>query len=211
VSQNDEPLENRPIRRLTRDEVFACPRFAVVRDVHQFPDDSQHPWHSIVAAIDAVLILPLDREGYVYLLDAYRPQIERWVLEVVAGALEDGESPENAAARELREEAGIRAELTSLGTHVLSTALFPMREHLFLADMIEIGQAEPEPFEQFTVRGLKRLRLDEAIERALSGEIPSVGGALTVLKAHEFVRRGGLGPRPEFGSLRDPQPFGPSR
>src|SRR3954462_13989569 len=31
VSQNDEPLENRPIRRLTRDEVFACPRFAVVR------------------------------------------------------------------------------------------------------------------------------------------------------------------------------------
>jgi 8-oxo-dGTP pyrophosphatase MutT (NUDIX family) len=191
VPQHDVPLDH-PVRRISRDVVFASPRFSVVRDVHQFPDGTEHPWHSVAPASDAVLVVPIDDEGYVYLLDAYRPQIERWVLEVVAGARDDGESVADAAARELHEETGIRGRLTSLGTHILSTALYPMREHLFLAQIDEVGEAAPEPFEQITVHGLRRLHLDEAVAKAMSGEIPGVGGALTVLKAHELVRRGGL-------------------
>lgn len=189
---DDHPddVRDHPVRRIGREVVFASPRFAVVRDVHQFPDGTQHPWHSITAASDAVVVLPLDRDGYVYLLEAYRPQIERWTLEVIAGGCEAGERIDEAAARELHEEAGIRGRLTALGTHVLSTALFPMREHLFVADVEEIAEAAPEPFEQLTVRGLQRLRLDEAVDRVLSGEIASVGGALTVLKANELVRHG---------------------
>jgi 8-oxo-dGTP pyrophosphatase MutT (NUDIX family) len=187
-----DDLPEHPVRRVSRDVVFASPRFSVVRDVHQFPDGSEHPWDSVLPGMDAVLVLPIDDEGYVYLLDAYRPQIACWALEVVAGARDEGESVGEAAARELHEEAGIRGRLTALGMHYLSTALYPMREYFFVAQVEEMGEADPEPFEQITVRGLRRMCLDEAVERAMSGEIAGVGGALTVLKAYALIQRGGL-------------------
>jgi hypothetical protein len=41
-----------------------------------------------------------------------------------------------------------------------------MREHLFVADVEEIAEAAPEPFERLSERGLRRLRLDDAVSRA---------------------------------------------
>ncbi|MGN6334218.1 MAG: NUDIX hydrolase [Motilibacteraceae bacterium] len=68
----------------------------------------------------------VDARGWVLLeeRDEYAPvELDTWCL--VGGGIEDGESPETAAYRELREETGIVCDdLVSLGRHEL-----PCRYH----------------------------------------------------------------------------------
>jgi ADP-ribose pyrophosphatase len=91
---------------------------------------------------DAVVILPYFIRGeslFLYLRSAVRPAItQRFVeggnlWELPAGLIDKGETPEEAAARELAEEVGFRMEpsaLISLGTPVFSS-VGTMAEQLF--------------------------------------------------------------------------------
>jgi 8-oxo-dGTP pyrophosphatase MutT (NUDIX family) len=57
----------------------------------------------------AVVIAALDAEGRLVLERQYRYAIDRDLVEFPAGVLEAGEDPDEAAVRELREEAGLEA------------------------------------------------------------------------------------------------------
>src|SRR5690349_19846931 len=96
--------DRQPIRIVRTEVVYANSRFTVVRDIQELPDGSIVPWESIVHR-DSVLALPIDRERQVYLIRQFRPQVARETLEVIGGGLEDGDTPAEGMARELREEA----------------------------------------------------------------------------------------------------------
>lgn len=57
----------------------------------------------------AVAILPVLDDGRLVLVRQYRYAVQRALLEVPAGTLEPGESPEDCAVRELQEEVGLVA------------------------------------------------------------------------------------------------------
>ncbi|RKZ35646.1 MAG: hypothetical protein DRQ37_05940 [Gammaproteobacteria bacterium] len=61
----------------------------------------RHPGGAVVVAL---------WEGKVCLLRQYRPVMGAWMLELPAGKLEPGESPQEAAQRELAEETGLHAK-----------------------------------------------------------------------------------------------------
>ncbi|MDP8922532.1 MAG: NUDIX hydrolase [Chloroflexota bacterium] len=187
---HDEPP---PVRTVRRDTVYESARFAVVRDYQQLPDGSVGTWESIRPRGEIVLVLPINAAGCVYLVDIFRPLLDCFSLEVIGGGVEAGEAPELAAARELLEETGIRGELIALGTHELSTAMFPIRQHLFLAHVETIGEPEPEPFERHTIRGLCRLPLADAVDLVLHGEILGLSSVSLILRANEHLRREGGG------------------
>ncbi len=69
---------------------------------------------------DASVVMPYDpKTDEVCLIEQFRPgclkdKISPWLLEVVAGIIDDGETPEDAALRELKEEAGIEIEKKDL-------------------------------------------------------------------------------------------------
>lgn len=64
----------------------------------------------------AVCILGELPEGRFVLVRQYRKAVERTLLECVAGCMEEGETPEESALRETREESGYEVEtLTRLG------------------------------------------------------------------------------------------------
>ncbi len=64
----------------------------------------------------AVCILCERPDGQFVFVRQYRKAVERVLLECVAGCIDEGETPEQAAARETREESGYEvAELVSLG------------------------------------------------------------------------------------------------
>ena len=68
----------------------------------------------------SVAILPITATGEILLVRQYRYAVGRELLEIPAGLLDPGESPEAAARRELREETGHEA-----GKLQLITACFP--------------------------------------------------------------------------------------
>src|SRR5215813_9697333 len=57
----------------------------------------------------SAVIVPVHDDGTVMLVRQYRHPAVRYLLEVPAGTLADGERPEGGAARELQEELGIIA------------------------------------------------------------------------------------------------------
>ena len=92
-------------------------RLSSVRiDTVRMPDGSSTE-REIVEHVNAVATVPLADDDRVLLVRQYRPAIRAWSLEVPAGILDaEGEEPEEAARRELAEEAGLAA--TSLSRMV---------------------------------------------------------------------------------------------
>lgn len=64
----------------------------------------------------AVCLLALTPEHSVIMVRQYRPGPELLMLEMPGGGVEPGETPEDAAARELLEETGYEGELHLVGT-----------------------------------------------------------------------------------------------
>jgi len=177
-----------PVRVVHREVVHQSVAFHVRRDIQELPDGSRRPWETVIFGGSA-RILPVDDDGRVYLLRQYRPLIERYSLEAVGGRVERDESPEAAAHRELREEAGITARMVSLGTAELSTSAVRCQEHLFLALVESIGEADPDDFERQTLGPLQRIALAEAVSMVMRQEIVDLSTATLILMAAEHVRR----------------------
>lgn len=117
----------------------------------------------------AVVILPIVDAEHVCLLRNYRFVIGETLWEAPAGTLEPGEPLEQAAHRELLEETGYTAKrLRSLGFLYASPGVMDEKLHLFVAQDLTSGQAQPEADEQLEPKVLK---WDEALKMALDGTI----------------------------------------
>src|SRR5215218_7189629 len=63
-----------------------------------------------------VAVLALDEEGFAHLVKTFRYAVGKECVEVVQGGTEEGEEPDAAARRELKEELGVEScELTDMG------------------------------------------------------------------------------------------------
>lgn len=68
----------------------------------------------IVRHADAVAILVLNEQGEMLLVRQQRPAIGVMTVEAPAGLIDEGETPEQAARRELQEEVGLDGDMTLL-------------------------------------------------------------------------------------------------
>jgi ADP-ribose pyrophosphatase len=87
----------------------------------------------------AVGVLPYDPVRDVVVLieqfrvGAYAAGFEPWLIEIVAGIIEDGETPEDVAKREALEEAGLTiSELLPMRTYMVSPGGASESVHVFL-------------------------------------------------------------------------------
>ncbi len=87
--------------------------------------DGSEAEREVVLHRGAVALVPMVDEGRVCLVTNRRYAVGRTLLEVPAGTLEPGESPEQTAARELREETGLRVLPQQLRTFFLYESVFP--------------------------------------------------------------------------------------
>ncbi|MCL5429944.1 MAG: NUDIX hydrolase [Candidatus Marsarchaeota archaeon] len=88
--------------------MFKGRRFDVVRERVKFDDGSEHTIDKIEAGNVAV-VLPII-EGKILLEEIFRGVKKQRIVEAVAGIVDEGESPENCAARETTEETGYRVK-----------------------------------------------------------------------------------------------------
>jgi len=105
----------------------------------------------------------------VLLIRQYRYAADGFLYEIPAGRLDAGETPEDCAHRELKEETGYTAGRMALLTAIYTTPGFTDEFiHLFLAEDLKPGQSAPEIDE---ILELKSVPMSQALEMIQTGEI----------------------------------------
>jgi ADP-ribose pyrophosphatase len=131
-------LEEKIVTR--RDTVFATSWFSVIAKT--INSESQ-AFYSL-EMLDYVTVLAVTEQKEILLVRQYRPAVERYTLELPSGHVEPGETPENAARRELLEETGYQVDTVDfLGTLMPDSGRLSNRLWCFFA--ADVKPALPMP------------------------------------------------------------------
>lgn len=139
-------------------------------------DGEEHTFH-IADAPDGVMVVALTPGGELVMVEQWRPPLQRVTLELPAGIIDPGETPEQAAVRELREETGYGGgEPECIGCLVLNPSWQTTRLYtVVIRGARREGEKELDEAEDTRVCCIT---VDEARRRVLLGEIdtaPVVG------------------------------------
>lgn len=134
-------------------------------------------------ASSAAAVIVLTNDNEVVIAKQFRCGPEKIMYEMPGGMVDAGETPEEAARRELREEVGYEAkQFKYLGAAYIN-AWDNIIHHYFLAtDAYSIGQSSPEEFEEIEI---EKISISEFIDNALKARMTDAQG---VLLAYDILR-----------------------
>jgi ADP-ribose pyrophosphatase len=137
----------------------------------------------IVEHDDCVAVIALDADGKVFLVKQFRKAVGKELLEIPAGGIDPGETPEAAVSREMREETGYRPRKVEwLGGFYSAPGYATEYLYLYLATDLIPSQLFAEDTEGIS---LVRVAPEEIPELISSGSIcdaKSVAGLLSYLE-----------------------------
>jgi len=136
----------------------------------------------------AVGIVPLDREGYTYLVGQYRYAVSAWSWEIPEGGGPLGTDPLATAQRELKEETGMTARHWSLLQRVhLSNSVSDEEGEIYIAEELSPGQRALEETE--AGMQIKKILLRDAIQMVHNGEITDSLSVIGLLLAERYLEK----------------------
>jgi len=91
---------------LSHTRVFDGKVFDVDRDTVRMPN-GRDVTVDVIRHVRSVVLLPVPEPGHIVLIRQYRYAVNRWLWELPAGCVDDGEEPDAAARRECHEEIGL--------------------------------------------------------------------------------------------------------
>jgi len=114
--------------------------------------NKEHEFY-VLESCDWVNVIPLTRQEDIVLIRQYRHGIRRVTLEIPGGLVEQGDSPEETARKELLEETGYSAsEMILMGSVHANPAFLNNRCYTYLArNVTPSGGHEPEEKEDIEV------------------------------------------------------------
>lgn len=119
---------------------------------------------AIVRHGGSAVVMPVNDRKRVLLVRQYRLPANKALWEVPAGRLDPGESPLQAAKRELREETGITArKWTRLAEFWASPGFLAEKMTVYLAHDLKQGKAEPMDDEEIETRWFTVREMEEQL------------------------------------------------
>jgi 8-oxo-dGTP pyrophosphatase MutT (NUDIX family) len=161
--------------------VYSNPWIAVSHDEVITPGNTPGIYGVVHFKNHAVGVLPIDEEGYTWLVKQTRYVLGVPTWEIPEGGCPLGECLLSAAQRELKEETGLQAEQWERFLDMeLSNSVTDEQATVFLARELTQGESQLEVTEDIEV---KRLPLKQAIAMVLNGEIRDAISVAALLKA----------------------------
>ncbi len=131
----------------------------------------------------SVVVLPVLPDERVLLIQQYRYAARQYLWELVAGRIDEGETPLQAAARELKEETGFSAKRFRIFLEFFPTPGF-LEEKMFLllAEGLTPGKATPEDDEKIVARPYTHKQLDGMLRKKKLRDAKTIAGVLYYLR-----------------------------
>jgi ADP-ribose pyrophosphatase len=158
--------------------IYRGPVFGIRRDELSEPGGVRTT-REVITHSGSVVVLPILPDGRVLLIRQYRHAARAFLWELVAGRIDEGESPRKAAARELIEETGYRAKRFRVFLNFFPSPGF-LEEKMFvlLADGLTEGIAQPEEDEKIKSQAYGRKKLEQMIQKRIIRDGKTIAGLL---------------------------------
>lgn len=172
-----------------RDELLKM-SFMTVYGVQVETPDGSIVDRELIDRIEAVVVVPLFANGDTLLERQYRPALDAWLYELPAGRLDvDGEAPDVAALRELREETGHDAKtIEALFSMHISPGWTNEYMRVYLATELIETEREHDSAEEAHMEVI-RVGFSDALAMIQRGEITDAKTISSLLYVAQFVNR----------------------
>jgi ADP-ribose diphosphatase len=139
----------------------------------------------IVEHSGAVVVIAQPAPDEIVLVRQHRHAIGEDTWEVCAGGIDPGETPEEAAVRELREETGYRARtMHRLWSAYSAPGFCNELLHFYHTDSYDAGEPEPDAEEEIEIATFPLERVREMIERDELRDAKTQVAVLWALRRH---------------------------
>jgi 8-oxo-dGTP pyrophosphatase MutT (NUDIX family) len=182
--------ENNPWRTLRSTPIYDNPWISVTEHQVIKPSGGEGIYGVVHFKNRAIGVLPLDKEGYTWLVGQYRYTLNSYSWEIPEGGGRLDEEPLAAAQRELKEETGMEAdEWHEILRMHLPNSVTDEIAIVYLARGLRMGTAQPEDTEQLQVR---RVPFEEAYRMVCAGEITDAITVAAILRVKLMRQQGDI-------------------
>ena len=153
------------------------------------PPDGQRFEHHVVRLHRVAIALVVDDSERVLTLWRYRFATDQWGYELLGGIVEDGESPEATARREVEEESGYRPRGDA--EHLLSFQPYPgMVDALIDTFLFRGAEKVGDPTDTEEAARIEWMPIEDLFDLTLRGELLGSGTIIPVLLYRAIRDRG---------------------
>lgn len=131
--------------------------------------NGKEAFREIVELTGAAAVMPITEENEIIFVRQYRCPFSEILIEIPAGKIDEGESADVCAERELREETGaVAKQIEKLGVIYPSPGCLKEKLHLYVATGLEFVDMDLDPDEFLEVL---KIPYNKALEMVKNGEI----------------------------------------
>lgn len=159
--------------------LLKTPIFTITKDRAVDPEGFEIK-RAIVRHGGSAVMMAVDDHRRILLIRQYRLPAQDYLWELPAGRLDPGETPLQAARRELREETGYRAtKWSKLASFFVSPGFLSERMTVYLAEGLTSGEQKPMGDERISMKWFTLAEMDNMIRNGVIQDAKTLTGFLT--------------------------------
>ena len=162
--------------------VFSGRAVSLRVDTVELPS-GRHTTREIVEHPACIVAVPIDEQGNVLLVRQFRHPVNKRLLELPAGGIEENETPEDAVRRELQEEIGyLPRKIEALGGFYSAPGFCTEYLYLFVATELTPSRLVASDTDEIEVIRMPLAGIPDLIASSEICDSKSVAGLLRYLK-----------------------------